>query len=195
VAEEWNEDAMLNKARKALAILWDRLVGQGIRVTALWAADHLVRIVTGAPMQSVSQITPQLHVGGQYRQRGRRRLTLRGITAVVNMRIEFDDEEAGIAPERYLHLPTVDDTPPSLEHLREGADLIAEEIERGGGVYVHCGSGVGRAPTMAAAYLVSTGVTPEEAWARIRAVRPFVRPRPQQVAQLRRFAEGLRVRD
>jgi len=195
VAEEWNKVAMLKKALKGLAILWNRLVGQGMRVTALWAVDHLIRIVTGAPMQSVSQITPQLHVGGQYRQRGRRHLTLRGITAVVSMRIEFDDEEAGIAPERYLYLPTVDDTPPSLEHLREGVDFIAEEIERGGGVYIHCGSGVGRAPTMAAAYLVSTGVAPEEAWAMIRAVRPFVRPRPQQVAQLRQFAEGFRVRD
>ncbi|MGD9029379.1 MAG: dual specificity protein phosphatase [Anaerolineae bacterium] len=186
---------MLSKALKGLVILWDRLVKQGIRATALWATDHLVRIVTGAPIQRVSQITPQLHVGGQYRQRGRQRLTLRGVTAVVNLRIEFDDEEAGIAPKRYLYLPTVDDTAPSLEDLRAGVDFIAEEMENGGGVYVHCGSGVGRAPTVAAAYLVSTGLAPDEAWARIRAVRPFVRPRPEQVAQLRRFAEGLCTRD
>ncbi|MGD8996739.1 MAG: dual specificity protein phosphatase [Anaerolineae bacterium] len=186
---------MLNKALKGLAILWDRLVRQGIRTTALWATDHLVRIVTGAPIQSVSQITPQLHVGGQYRRRGWDYLTSRGVTAVVNMRIEFDDKEAGIAPQHYLYLPTVDDTPPSLEHLRAGVDFIAEEIENGGGVYVHCGSGVGRAPTMAAAYLISTGLAPDKAWATIRAIRPFVRPRPQQVAQLRQFAEGLQVRD
>ncbi|HDD23994.1 MAG TPA: hypothetical protein ENF52_00965, partial [Chloroflexi bacterium] len=58
-----------------------------------------------------------------------------------------------------------------------------------GGVYVHCGAGVGRAATMAAAYLVSTGLTPDQAWARLRAVRPFIRPQPVQSAQIQRFAE------
>jgi predicted protein tyrosine phosphatase len=164
-------------------------------VTVLWAVDHLVRIVTGAPTRRLSQITPQLHVGGQYRQRGWERLASRGITAVVNMRIEFDAEARGIAPQRYLYLPTVDDTPPSLEHLRAGVDFMTEEIGNGGAVYVHCGSGVGRAPSMAAAYLVSTGLAPEEAWAKIRAVRPFIRPRPRQVAHVRQFAEDLRARD
>ena len=80
----------------------------------------------------------------------------RGITAVVNMRIEFDDSDAGIAPPRYLHLPVVDDHAPTLEQLQTGASFMADEIARGGGVYVHCGSGIGRAATMAAAYLIST---------------------------------------
>jgi protein tyrosine phosphatase (PTP) superfamily phosphohydrolase (DUF442 family) len=172
-----------------LRILWGRLTQQGLRVTALWAADHAVRIVTGANIRSVSQITPQLHVGGQYRRRGWPRLASRGITAVVDLRIEFDDNDAGIAPPRYLYLPTVDDHAPTLEQLRAGAAFMAEEIGRGGGVYVHCGSGIGRAPTMAAAYLVGTGLTPDQAWARIRTVRPFIRPKPAQVAQVERFAE------
>jgi protein-tyrosine phosphatase len=139
----------------------------------------------------VSQITPQLHVGGQYRRRGWHRLVERGVTAVVNLRTEFDDAAVGIVPERYLYLPAIDDTPPTLEQLRQGADFIAEEIARGGGVYVHCGAGVGRAPTMAAAYLVSTGQSPEQAWATIRAVRPFIRLKPAQVAQIERFANLL----
>jgi protein tyrosine phosphatase (PTP) superfamily phosphohydrolase (DUF442 family) len=179
---------LLKQAIKGLGILWQRLVRQGVRVTALWAADHAVRIVTGAPVRSVSQITPQFHVGGQYRRRGWPKLAERGITAVVNMRVEFDDNDAGIAPSRYLHLPTADDEPPTLVQLREGVAFIAQEIARGGGVYVHCGSGVGRAPTMVAAYLVSTGLTPEQAWARIRQVRPFIRPRQEQIAQVERFA-------
>jgi hypothetical protein len=157
-------------------------------VTALWAADHMVRIVTGAPIRSVSQITPRLHVGGQYRRRGWPRLAARGVTAVVNMRIEFDDNDTGIAPPRYLHLPTPDDEPPTLEQLRTGVAFIGEEIAQGGGVYVHCGAGVGRAATMAAAYLVTAGLTPDQAWARIREVRPFIRPKPVQVAQIERFA-------
>ena len=173
---------------KGLNIVWTRLTGQGLWVTALWAADHAVRMITGANIRRVSQITPKLHVGGQFRHRGWRRLSGRGITAVVNMRIEFDDQEAGVAPPRYLYLPTVDDTAPSLEHLQQGVAFIEQEIAQGGGVYVHCGSGVGRAPTMAAAYLVHTGLTAEQAWARIRKARPFIRPTAAQVAQLERFA-------
>ncbi|MCX7682929.1 MAG: dual specificity protein phosphatase family protein [Anaerolineae bacterium] len=175
---------LLRTIAKGLDILWGRLTQQGVRVTALWAADHLVRIVTGAPIRSVSQITPHLHVGGQYRRRGWKRLAARGITAVVNLRSEFDDNDAGIAPPRYLHLPTPDDTPPTLEQLEEGVAFIAAEIARGGGVYVHCGAGVGRAPTLAAAYLVSTGMTPAEAWATIRARRPFIRLKPEQESQI-----------
>jgi protein tyrosine phosphatase (PTP) superfamily phosphohydrolase (DUF442 family) len=180
---------LLSKLTKGMHILWSRLTRQGLRVTALWAADHAVRIVTGAPIRRVSQITPQLHVGGQYRRRGWPRLAARGITAVINVRVEFDDNDAGIAPPRYLYLPTVDDEPPTQEQLRAGVAFIAEEIAQGGGVYVHCKAGVGRAAVVAAAYLVSTGLTPDQAWARIREMRPFIHPKPVQVAQVERFAE------
>lgn len=178
---------MLRKIVKGLEIVWYRLTRQGLRVTALWAADHAVRIITGAPIRSVSQITPQLHVGGQYQRRGWPKLASWGVTAVVNMRIEFDDNDARLAPQRYLHLPTVNHEVPTLEQLRRGVAFIAEEIARGGGVYVHCGAGVGRAATMAAVYLVSTGLTPDQAWARIWEVRPFIRPTPVQVAQVALF--------
>jgi hypothetical protein len=179
---------MLRKIAAGLDILWYRITRHGLRVTALWTADHVVRFITGAPIRSVSQITPQLHVGGQYRRRGWPRLVARGVTAVVNMRIEFDDNDAGIAPERYLYLPTVNNETPTLEQLHAGVTFISEEIAEGGGVYIHCGAGVGRAATMAAAYLVSTGLTPDRAWAKIRAVRPFIRPTTVQIAQIERFA-------
>jgi len=173
---------------KGLTILWERLTQQGIWVTTLWAADHAVRAATGAPVRRVSQITPRLHIGGQYSRRGWPSLKKRGITAVVNMRIEFDDYEAGIAPGLYLHLPAVDDEPPSLEQLAEGVTFIEQVIAAGGSIYIHCGAGVGRAPTLAAAYLVSTGMTPTQAWEAIRAKRPFIRPKPAQIAQIESFA-------
>lgn len=176
------------KLIKGLGILWQRLIHQGLRVTAWWAADHAMRIITGANIRRVSQITPQLHVGGQYRRRGWPRLEARGITAVVNMRIEFDDIDAGIAPPNYLHLPVLDDHAPTLEQLQTGVGFISDEIACSGAVYVHCGSGIGRAATMAAAYLISIGLSQEQAWAQIRAVRPFIRPTAAQLEQIERFS-------
>jgi protein tyrosine phosphatase (PTP) superfamily phosphohydrolase (DUF442 family) len=171
-----------------LSILWQRLTRQGWRVTVWWAADHAIRIVTGAPIRRVSQITPHLYVGGQYRRRGWPRLKSWGVTAVVNLRAEFDDEKVGIAPSHYLYLPTADDTAPALDQLRAGAVFIAQEAASGGRIYVHCGSGVGRAATMAAAYLIHTGLSPEQAWACIRRARPFIRPTAVQLEQIDCFA-------
>ena len=90
------------------------------------------------------------------------------------MRVEFDDDEHGLALENYCHLPTVDDTPPSMEHLQKGIAFISDAVSGGGKVYIHCSAGVGRAPTMAAAYLLSKGHTLDEAIAMIKQVRPFI---------------------
>jgi hypothetical protein len=43
---------------------------------------------------------------------------------------------------------------------------------------------------MAAAYLVSTGLSPDQAWALIRDTRPFINPTPPQLAALEEFAAG-----
>jgi len=43
---------------------------------------------------------------------------------------------------------------------------------------------VGRAPTLAAAYLISTGMTLDEALATIRRTRPFINITPPQMALL-----------
>jgi predicted protein tyrosine phosphatase len=181
----------MTKLSRALDILGRRIKEQGLHVTVLWAADHAVRIIAGAPIRSLSQISPAIHVGGQYRRRGWGRLRARGVTAVVNMRIEFDDEKAGIAPPRYLHIRVVDDDTPTIEQLHRGSAFIQDESRKGGSAYIHCGSGIGRAPTMAAAYLISTGLTAEQAWNLIRQTRPFIRPTAVQVEQIERFAARL----
>ena len=178
---------------KQLSSLWYGIVDQGPWVSFLGLAELFMRFITGAPIQRLSQITPQLHVSGQHQGRGWKTLSKRGITAMVNMRTEFDDQAAGIAPPRYMHLKIIDNTPPTLEHLQAGSDFIAQEIKQGGKVYIHCAAGVGRAPTMAAAYLVSTGRSPAEAWTQIRQVRPFIRPTAAQIAQVDAFAEKIRA--
>jgi protein tyrosine phosphatase (PTP) superfamily phosphohydrolase (DUF442 family) len=184
---EVSEDSQI-PLRRRLRNLFRQLEQQGPLITLIEAIDQTYRMVMGVPTRRMSEVTPQLAVGGQQRGRGVHRLRKRGFTAVVNMRRESDDEARGLSLERYLYLPTIDNTPPTVEHLEEGAAFIADEIARGGKVYVHCWEGVGRAPTMACAYLITTGLTPDEAWARIRRTRPFIRPTPFQRAQIEEFA-------
>jgi protein-tyrosine phosphatase len=102
----------------------------------------------------------------------------------VNLREEADDAERGVAMSRHLWLPTPDDGAPTLEQLREGVAFIREAVQAGEGVYIHCAQGVGRAPMMAAAYLVGEGHTPKAALETIRRVRPFITPTREQLKRL-----------
>ncbi len=89
--------------------------------------------------------------------------------------------------EKHLWLPTADDTPPTLQQLGAASAFIGQALDEGRGVYVHCLSGVGRAATTVAAYLVCSGLTPDQTWASIRRVRPFVRPSAVQKAAIQEF--------
>lgn len=170
--------------RKWVELLRLNLLGRGLRYGALWTADLLHRIIRGASPHRFTRIVDGLHVGGQHFRWGLSYLREAGVTAVINMRSEFDDARAGIAPKRYLHLPTIDNTPPSLLDLERGVDFIEQELASGGVIYIHCEAGVGRAPTMAAAYLVRQGMQPEHAWERLRRGRPFIRPTLSQIERI-----------
>lgn len=176
--------------------LFEQLRRQGPGVFVLAAIDKIGRKLSGRPVMRYSRITPQLILGGQPARRRLPRLSALGITGVVNLRDELDYvDDVGDVPLRYLYLPTIDNTPPTLEHLHEGVAFITREIDEGGIAYIHCWEGLGRGPTMAAAYFVSQGMTPDDAWAHIRRIRPFIRPTRGQVAQLEAFAADLRERE
>jgi dual specificity MAP kinase phosphatase len=85
------------------------------------------------------------------------------ITAVVNMRQEYQDAFAPPLPSAYLWLPVVDHTEPTLGQLLMGAQFIDAAVRAGLRVLVHCRAGIGRSPTTVAAYLVWTGMSVEEA--------------------------------
>jgi protein-tyrosine phosphatase len=177
----------MQRLRKGLSILHWRLREQGLRVTVLWFKDHALRVLTGMSPPVTSRIQPNLYVGGQHYRWGLGRMAGLGISASLSLRREADDEALGVALEKHLWLPTTDDAPPSLEQLVQATAFIREALEEGRGVYVHCMSGVGRAATTAAAYLVSRGLTPDQAWATISEVRPFLRPSVDQLAILAEF--------
>lgn len=183
----------MHKLRKGWSILSWRLGVQGPRVTFLWVKDHALRLLMGMSPAATSRIAPNLYVGGQQYGRGLGRMANLGISASLSLRREADDQARGVALEKHLWLPTADDAPPTLDQLERASTFIGEALAEGRGVYVHCMSGVGRAATTAAAYLISTGLTADEAWATIRQVRPFVRPSDTQISALREFQQGHRA--
>ncbi|MCY4018305.1 MAG: dual specificity protein phosphatase [Chloroflexi bacterium] len=161
----------------------------------LRVVDQTWRKMSGAPLWQLSEVRPQLYLGGQHSARGYRNMRQRGISAIINMREQrFSDVDAGIAGDRHLHLATIDNSPPAVADLSRGAEFARDEIARGGKVYIHCGVGVGRAPTMAAAYLISTGLTPQDALQEIKQARPFVHLTAAQRAVLDEFAAAWQER-
>lgn len=183
---------MLDAIKKGWNILRRRIRDQGIRTSLLWLYARGVPLITGVPLLQFSRVTPSVYVGPQYRQNGLKYLQKQGIHAVVNLRIEKDDASLGLAPQYYCYLPTVDDQAPSIEQLLTGINFIQKVIEDGGKVYIHCGAGVGRAPTMAAAYLISTGFSLFDALEMIKKVRPFIYITPPQMDILAQFEQTYR---
>ena len=152
--------------------------------------DQGYRKRTGAPYWKYSEITDQLYVGGQHYPKGYSEMLDKGITGIVNMREDYhSDIDKGVEGTRHIHLFTKDNTPPKLEDLKRGAEFIRDEIDNGGKVYIHCGVGVGRAPTMAAAYFIIMGLSPDEALSKIRKVRPFVHLTGKQKSILHEFEQ------
>jgi len=188
---------LLKTIRKGARIIVRRLRTQGWRTTALWAYARGVPYITGVPLLRYSRVTPALYVGPQHRANGKRALAQAGIAYILNMRSEFDDAVHGLTPDTppdgsptdarasYCHLPTPDDEAPSMAHLAQGIAFIESAIDGGGKVYIHCSAGVGRAPTMAAAYLIRRGYGADDALDLIRSARPFITITPPQMRRLR----------
>jgi hypothetical protein len=110
-----------------------------------------------------------------------------GVTHVVDLVAEYPAPSWVRSLPGYRNLPVLDGgQPPSP---REFLDLVRELRDVTGGVFVHCDSGRGRAPTMAAAILIARGLAPDvdAALAIVRARRPVSSPTRVDVA----FLEGV----
>lgn len=167
---------MFSKIKSALIGIW---------LVSDYIYDNIHRLVTGLPRLKRSQITSHLFLGSQYNLLGLEKLKALGVTAIVNMRMHNTYSEAVHEGIKYLHLPTVDNTPPPLDILIKGAEFIDKEIKNKGIVYVHCRQGLGRGPTMAIAYFIKTGMTYSDAYLMIKRVRIFINPRHGQIEMLK----------
>src|SRR5262245_1841120 len=97
-----------------------------------------------------------------------------GVVAVVDLSDAFS-EAAPFLATTYRHLPVLDLTAPTPEHLAEAVAFINEHSKRGI-VYVHCKIGYSRSAAVVGAWLLANGraKSADEAIAQLRAVRPSI---------------------
>jgi protein-tyrosine phosphatase len=112
-------------------------------------------------------------------------LLKKGITADISL--EYSRVDIPLGVDYYLWLPTKDHFPPPKERLLTGALFLKHLADKKVKTYIHCRFGHGRAPTLVAAYLILTGMTPTEAIAVIKKKRPVVHLTDRQLKALQKF--------
>jgi protein-tyrosine phosphatase len=179
-----DREAIVQSFRWPLGRIWLRLVARLME----WLTDV-------QPKQlNYSDITPQLAVGGAFRKRQIRRLRQRGVSAVVDCRLEAEDDPDALAQAgiQFLHLPALDRHAFTYDQMHEGVDWVLDHIANGGRAFLHCEHGVGRGPLMACAVLVAQGHTAPEALRIVRASRWQALPNDRQLAALLNFEQEWR---
>ncbi len=176
---------------KGAQIFSRRLNEFGLGITWLWLWEKAIRLKDGVSPIETTRVIEGLFVGGQHYKRGIELMKQMGIGATLNLREESDDVKRGVAFPLHLSLPAPDDGAPDVNQLRVGVAFIRKTIQSGQGVYIHCAQGVGRAPVMAAAYLISDGHSIESAMKLIRKVRPFITPTPAQMERLEEWVKQM----
>lgn len=103
-------------------------------------------------------------------------LVAAGISHILDMRAEFDDDTLNDARVTILWLPQVDDgSPRPAGQYRRGVEFAFTALGQAHNkIYCHCAAGVNRGPTMCYAVLRAFGITGSDAIQMIMKARPQV---------------------
>lgn len=137
---------------------------------------------------AVCEIVPNLFLG--------RRLTAKEAgqftsAAVLDLAAEFSETRSFRHPDRYLSLPVLDATAPTVEQLNMAVGWITERLPHGS-VFVHCALGHGRSASIVIAYLLSSGQVSSvrDGLRHVRQLRPGVGLSTSQSVRLRQWWAG-----
>jgi atypical dual specificity phosphatase len=98
--------------------------------------------------------------------------------------------EAGLMA---VNVPVPDMEPPTDRQLDHLLDTVRRANSSGMGVAIHCGAGLGRTGTVLAAYFVTRGMSPREAVAKVRQLRPGSVETAEQERAVEAFARRQRA--
>lgn len=154
------------------------------------------RAVRGTALP-VARVAPWLVVGPALAIADYVALREEGITHVLDLRREASDdpdamERLGL---RWRRVPIEDRAAPigaQWEEIQEWCAAIGRagpEFSASGALYVHCQGGLGRAPAVAIALLMSRGFSLSEAYRLVLAARRGALPTPSQEAWLQEIAQ------
>lgn len=113
-----------------------------------------------------------------------------GVTVDISLEESKIDQPFGV--EFYEWIPVKNQNPPSPDQLEFGVASLEKIVDLKKKVYVHCKNGHGRAPTLVAAYFIkSRGMSPQEAEDFIKSKRPSMHLRDNQREALKEFKKNI----
>lgn len=137
-----------------------------------------------------TKITREIYIGTNQccRTHFDQELLAKGVRADISLEKGEVDRPFGV--DYFLWLPVSDDWPPAPAQLDTGVAALAALVSNKQKIYIHCKNGHGRAPTLAAAYLIRyQGMTPSQALDFLKKKRPVVHLTKRQRHALEQFAK------